>query len=475
MLKHPVFFSRITSSLGNLRARLGDLWWYTALLFVAQRVSDVINAAVGLWLVPKYVSMDELGAVLPLTNVGTMLALPLSLISLPFLKFLNQYMRQGTYGKAKKLLRDTLFFSAGLLILLLVLSPIMLPAVFERMRIENGRLGVLIMTTGVVTALSPMFLTIMQAQKLFRAMALFSLIMAALRMATMCVCLPIRGLSGYFVGQIVPNLFFFGAVLLISRQTFGKTVRCEPYLSESWRAIARYSAAPILYALSATFATTVHAFVIRRCLPDVDSAAYYMLMRFAEIALTIGTTCALILFPLAADETTTDAKRSRLLLQALAVPLAGGIAFTAAITPMVWMLFRHVPDWLCYLPYMPHLAVLCLAGAINGAIHCYFTFQCARGVFNFIPLFCILLVIEGVFLYCLTGYTFFTPWIPEPWMNLLAAWNPCRLSVVIGISTLFYLIMFAYVLVDTFRLKTRRAPSSTPLRDDRGTTPSSGN
>ena len=456
------FRSRIIKKIKGLRAQMGDLWWFTALLFIAQRASDVINAIVGLWLVPKYVSMNELGAVLPLTNVGTMLALPLSLISIPLLKFLNQYIQQGTYGKAKALLRDTLLLSLGLLILLFVLSSIMMPAVFDRMRVENGRLSILIITTGVVAALSPMFLTILQAQKLFRAMALFSLIMAALRMATMCVCLPIRGLSGYFVGQIVPSLFFFGATLLISRQALGKTVQCESYLPENWRTIARYSAAPIFYTLFATFATTVQAFVIRRCLPDVDSAAYYMLMRFAEIALTIGTTCALILFPLAAEESITVQKRSRLLLQALAVPLAGGFIFTLVITPMVWMLFRHVPNWLCYLPYMPHLIVLCLAGAINGAIHCYFTFQCARGIFKFIPLFCILLAVEGIFLYCLTGYTFFTPWMPEAWTNSLTAWNPCRLSVVIGISTLFYLIMFAYVFVDTFRPKTKNRLPAPP-------------
>ena len=454
MPKYPVSFSRVTECLGKLRIRMGDLWWFTVLLFIAQRASDVINAAVGLWLVPKYVSVSELGAVLPLTSVGTMLALPLSLISLPLLKFFNEYIRHGTYGKAKKLLRDTLFFSAGLLILLFALSSVLMPAVFDRMRVENGRLSVLIMTSGVIAALSPMFLTILQAQKLFRAMALISLIMAALRMATMCVCLPIRGLSGYFVGQIVPSLFFFGAVLLISRQTLGKNVRCEAYLSEDWRTIARYSAAPVLYTLFATFTVTVQSFVIRRCLPDVDSAAYYMLMRFAEIALTIGTTCALILFPLAAEESATGPKRSRLLLQALTVPLAGGFIFTLVITPTVWLLFRHVPDWLCYLPYIPHLAVLCLSGAIGGAIHCYFTFQCARGVFSYIPLFCMLLAIEGVFLYCLTGYTFFAPWLPESWLNTLTAWNPCRLSVVIGISALFYLVMFAYALVDILRPKT---------------------
>ena len=39
--------------LSRIHAKLGDLWWYTILLFIAQRFGDVINMFVGLWIVPK--------------------------------------------------------------------------------------------------------------------------------------------------------------------------------------------------------------------------------------------------------------------------------------------------------------------------------------------------------------------------------------------------------------------------------------
>ena len=41
--------------ISTLHEKLGDLWWYTILLFIAQRMGDVINMFIGLWLVPKYV------------------------------------------------------------------------------------------------------------------------------------------------------------------------------------------------------------------------------------------------------------------------------------------------------------------------------------------------------------------------------------------------------------------------------------
>ena len=41
--------------LERLHARLGDFWWYSLMLFCACRAADLLNAFVGLWLVPKYV------------------------------------------------------------------------------------------------------------------------------------------------------------------------------------------------------------------------------------------------------------------------------------------------------------------------------------------------------------------------------------------------------------------------------------
>ena len=47
------------------KKKLGPLWWYSLIIFCAQRLSDVLNILAGLWLVPKYVPEAELGAVQP--------------------------------------------------------------------------------------------------------------------------------------------------------------------------------------------------------------------------------------------------------------------------------------------------------------------------------------------------------------------------------------------------------------------------
>lgn len=62
---------------------------------------------VGLGLVPKYVPKEELGFVL---CVGG--GLPLTILLIPFTKFLARYMAQGEYGKVKALLRDMFVLTA---------------------------------------------------------------------------------------------------------------------------------------------------------------------------------------------------------------------------------------------------------------------------------------------------------------------------------------------------------------------------
>jgi hypothetical protein len=127
--------------LQRVKLWLGPLWWYTAILFFVQRLGDLVNAFVGLYLVPHYVSQSELGAVLPLTQVGGMLALPLTILMMTFSKYANTYATRGEYGKVKSLLRDIFILALFLFVATLLYARFFMPLVFERMRVSDGRLG----------------------------------------------------------------------------------------------------------------------------------------------------------------------------------------------------------------------------------------------------------------------------------------------------------------------------------------------
>ena len=431
-----------------IKQRLGDLWWYTFLLFVSQRTGDAINAVIGIWLVPKYVPQSELGALLPLMSIGGLLGFPLIVLTTPFMKFLNKYMAFGEFGKVKQLLRDMFIFTGIILVVVLLVSRFVLPLVFDRMRVEDGSLSLLIVVSGIAAALVPVFLTALQALKKFTILAVTAMLGALARLGTMMICLPIRGLSGYFVGQIVPNLLVMGFVLLALRKQFSRKIKMTPYWSDDWKPILRYAKWPALLNLAAMLQITIEAFVIRRCLPDIESAGFYMISRFAEITLYFGIACATILFPLVSERYEKGQHgQQKLLAQSVLFSLAAGLFFTGLIVPSAHLLFTLKADWNVYTRFTPHLVALSLSYVIRGAVHCFAMCQIARNQFRFVPFFVFMSCSEVVVLYCLTGYTFFAPWLPDAWLSALAAFDPCRLSVVLGIISLFTVFVLLYVLV----------------------------
>ena len=100
--------------LKRLHARLGDFWWYSLMIFVACRSGDAIQAFIGLWLVPKYVGAEELGAVLPLQQLSGLFTVPLAVLATVFAKYVNVYATRGEFGKVRCLVRDVLMASAAL-------------------------------------------------------------------------------------------------------------------------------------------------------------------------------------------------------------------------------------------------------------------------------------------------------------------------------------------------------------------------
>ena len=441
---------------GKIKSRLGELWWYTIVLFVAQQLGAVVSAFIGLWLVPQYVPQKELGALLPLASIGGVLGLPLTILMIPFMKFLTKYMVQKEYGKVKALLRDV-FILAGITFLLISgLAYLFMPLVFTRMRVENGLLSLLIICSGIMGALAPVFSTALQALKKFKMISLTGFLSSLVRLGTLLIVLPIRGLSGYFVGQITPLIFGMLAALWALRKHLSSNVKMVSYWSEDWKPILKFTAwSALLYSTSQVMGTT-EGFVIRHRLSDVESAGYYMISRFAEIAFYISSACTVVLFPLISEHHEKgNNQEHRLLTQSTGISFLAGLLFAIAITPVVHYLFIFKSDWTIYLPFIPHLFALCLVHVIRGSTYSFVMYKLAKEKFDFVPYFVAVAGLEPILLYCFTGYTFFAPWMPAPWMDALVAFNPCRLSVVLGIILLNALAILAYVVVGIVRIQLR--------------------
>ena len=187
--------------LAKLHAKLGDFWWYSIMLFCACRAADVLNAFVGLWLVPKYVDPSELGAVMPLTQFANFLAIPIAAFANTFRNEVSRLSINKEFGKLKTLMRGVFIASAIFIFFATIAARFMLPAFLERIRIIEGSLSIIIITTSLVSAIAPIYSNALQALKKFKAQSIIGIIGTPIRLVTMLVAMPIRAISGYFVGQ----------------------------------------------------------------------------------------------------------------------------------------------------------------------------------------------------------------------------------------------------------------------------------
>lgn len=436
-----------------IKSRLGELWWYTLILFFVQRFGDVINAVIGVWLIPKYVPQEELGALLPLTQIGSALALPLSVFAITFLKYVNIFAARGEHGKVKSLIRDVFWLVGILFIIVMLYARFFMPAVFERMRVADGRLGLLVIAFGMLGVASTFFLNALQALKKFRYISLVGLVSAPLRLVTLLICLPIRALSGYFVGYIVVALYGI-AVSVFGLRTllFGKRVPSVSYLRSDGMKMLRFTIPIMIGSLAMMPMGVVETFVIRHRLPEVESAAYYMISRFAEIGSYVGMSMVFVLFPLASEQHERGTQSQRLVLHSIGGTLASGLALAGLYCFFGKYLLQLLPKGASYVSYVPQMALLTVIVSMRTVVNCFLAHEIASRRYMFYWWLGGISIIESVFLYGIMGVSFFTPWLPTVWIKWVEALNPARLEFMLGVmficSLAWMIFMAIHLLVE---------------------------
>lgn len=286
--------------LTKLHAKLGDFWWYSIMLFCACRAADVLNALVGLWLVPKYVEPSELGAVMPLTQFANFLAIPIAAFASTFRNEISYLSIEKEFGKLKSLLRGIFIATAIFLILAIIIARFTLPAFLDRIRIVEGSLGIIIIATSFISAIAPIYSNALQALKKFKEQSLLNIIGAPIRLLTMLAAMPFRALSGYFIGQMSMPIFTIVSSIVSLRKELA--VKAEKYWTDQTlkKCSALFTVFLILAGVSGVY-NLVESTIIRQQLPDLDSAGYYMATRFSEMATYLYGAMIFAFFPYAAD------------------------------------------------------------------------------------------------------------------------------------------------------------------------------
>ncbi len=449
----------------KLHARVGDLWWHSAMIFIACRSGDVIQAFIGLWLVPKYVGPEELGAVLPLQYLSGLFAVPLSILAVVFSKFVNTYATHGEYGKVKSFIRDVIIAASIIFIFCIAGAYFIIPHFYDRMHISAGSLTILILAVGFTANLSQLFTNALQGLKQFKAMTIVNLISAPIRLITMLIAMPIRALSGYILGQATPP----ASTSIVAAFAIHRELRSTP-IDTSWRRdipdILRYLWPVAIYTAFITLFSTISATVYRQRLPEIESAAYYLISRFAEIAGYMGLSMMVVLFPMASEAHEKGKEETKTLWHTIMATAAISVTLALFFSVTGSSIFNLTETWKTYLPYvnlLPWTTLIVGAGTIIGAIVSY-EMACRR--FE-LPLFIVAFnLVLTIILVSFTGWGFYRGILPAPlvdWMGTHNLASLTRLTWFSGISAMIQLFILTPIIA--CRAQKSRYKQNSNLRD----------
>ncbi len=444
----------MTRLLKQVKTRMGPLWWYSAILFIVQRLGDVLNIFIGLWLVPKYVPADELGAVLPLSQIGGLLGLPLAITLIPFGKFLNVFAARGELGKIKRLLYDVFLSAGAVAVLTAVCARYLMPAVFLRLRVGSGCLAWLVLCAGLSSTIAPLFVQALQGLKHFSAVAVINAVTAPVRLIVMLVTLPVQGIAGYFSGQLASEGLKIGYALFALRKHLGRAVVAVRYW-QNWREIVLFTIPVAVLVASGSLQGASEVFVIRHRLPDVESAAYYFISRFAEIPPALWGAVSVVFLPLVSERHETGQTVRPLYRQVMTLILGGGGIIAVVVHLLSPWLFSVVPSGNIYQPYTHLVGVVCGTSLLRAAIACYIAYELACRRFRLVFFASFLYVLEACLLYSIGGITFFRGVLPDA----LIQWVLDKDFMRIGVIT-WYIFFFALIVA---------LPAFLPLRSEGST------
>lgn len=410
------------SCFSRLHARLGDFWWYSILLFVALRCGDLINAFIGLWLVPKYVPQAELGAVLPLLQITGFFGLPITILVVVFTKYLNHFQTLGEKSKVKSLIHMFWTWASVSILLGTWLSLWLMPHFFERIRVASGSLGILIVATSVLGTTAPVFTNALQALKKFKSMTVMNLFCAPIRLVVMLVAMPFRALSGYMLGQCAPSAFQIVWSWFALRQERTADVEPVPFWRDGeGRKILRYAVYVAIAYAGTSVLTVVFPLVIRQRLPEFDSAAYYIISRFAELATYVGQTLMIMIFPFAAEARTQQRNDLGVFVRSGVAVLAFGVLCAIVLRLCGGLILGSITLWKPYVSCVPHMAWLALALTIGVTVNVFVSYEIAAGRFLFLLHLLPLSIGYAAFLVCFTGYGFFQGCLPASCVDWMAS------------------------------------------------------
>lgn len=425
------------------------------MIFLACRSGDVIQAFIGLWLVPKYIGPNELGAVIPIQQLCGLFSVPLAVLAIVFSKYVNTYATHGEYGKVKAFIRDVLVAAAVIFIVCIIIAYLTIPHFYNRLRITSGSLTILILAAGFTGNIASLFNNALQGLKRFKTLTVVNLIGAPIRLVTLLIAMPFRALSGYVLGQTTPP----ASTSIIAAFSIHRELRTMP-IDPSWRKdipnILRYLLPIAVYTGLTTLFASISATVYRQRLPELESAAYYLISRFAEVAGYVGLSMMVVLFPLAAEAHEKGTETTKVLRNTITATAITTVLLASFFAATGSFIFSLTEQWKVFLPYVKLLSPTTIIFGLATCIAAIASYEMACRRFGAIYFIVVFNLLTTVVLLSFTGWGFYRGLLSDCIVDWIASHNLATLTRLTWFSLVSAAIQITVLLFFPFCITRQR-------------------
>ena len=382
---------------------MNAFWRQSLILFLSLRAGDLVTLAAALWFVPRFISPENLGAVLPVTSFATFLAMPIYAAALVTMKISADLTGRDLKGERTTLLRSVFITMGALLMLSLTTAALLLPHYLNKMRLTESSVGFFVIAAALMGCFAPVYTDALQSLKRFGTLGAVEFCGALTRVGVFALIMPFRPLVGYFAGQAAqPLCRIIGGCTALWHELRAPTKSF--WTRPNILLISRLYLGTIIYLGVSMAQGVVEQTLLRTALPSTESAGYYMISRFSDFLYLVTIPLLWVMFPHTADAARSGRTTRHFVLSASAVTL--GIALLAALIYIPWGkdILALLPTGEAYGDVARYMPLLVLATGLTSCQVFYTNAELSAGRFGFLLWFAPL-NLGGIFcLYALSPY-----------------------------------------------------------------------
>ena len=436
--------NKISDILSALRARVGDLWWYSLMMSIVGLFVSVLNLIVGAFLVPAKVPLHDMGAIAPFQSMMITVFSVANIVAYLGLKYTSRFHVEEKPGHIKSLFRHILLVTflisvVAVVFLLLFRVPIQLRFKFADSRVVIAVAGCLFLAPFI-----PVLKSMARGVMAFGGVVISNILLSVTRLILILLLLERGGLLGYwtatFGSSFVLVLFLFWLLRGYLKPSLTATSYKEHRL-EMGGFLRSGGLVPVIIGIS----ILVESVAIRNFTSIEDSAGYYMAMVFGSIPLFLSCAITPFLLPMITQRQHKGEDGGSLLLQSVSVIMILGTVLVIGFgLSGNWLLnLREV--WRIHASYSPLIWKIGVVSVLQGVITAFSEHENACNKFKYVKVYITIYLLDMICVYSFLGWGAFQGILPAGIWQYFNELFSARLNLAVLIMMLSRGLLAMYV------------------------------